>query len=481
MAKSLRKNSLFNILYNTASVLFPFITSIYTSRVLQSDGIGKVAYGQNLASYFVIFAVLGLPTYGVREIAKIEKNQDDINKVFTELIIINALFTTIATFFYVLLILCVPKFKSDFKLFFSCGLQIVLNYLNIDWFYQGKEEYIYISIRSIIVKTVSFFMVLLIVKRHDDYILYALISSLALSANYIFNIIHARKYVKITLAGLNFKRHYKSLIILAVSYFLSAAYSKIDITMLGSMSTESATGIYNNAHKIIDMAIVVCSSISSVFLPRLSYYYKYNRSQFLALIEMGIRILSFISFPVTIEIFIVAPQIMRILYGESFAAGALTIRIFSLLILVKSFGNLLCYQLVIATENEKKRLLPFLFAAIFNIIFNAILIPRMAQNGAAIASVVSELIVNVLQFIAIHKLLSIKLSAKPIIEAVTTSVVMGIAGLLISRLFDCYLLQLGSSAILGVAIYFLLNYIIRNETLINILNIAKRSIRRLNI
>lgn len=51
MQKSMLKNSVFNIIYTASNILFPFITSIYVSRILLPVGVGKVASAQNIASY----------------------------------------------------------------------------------------------------------------------------------------------------------------------------------------------------------------------------------------------------------------------------------------------------------------------------------------------------------------------------------------------------------------------------------------------
>ena len=87
--KSLAKNSIYNIIYQTISLVFPLITSVYISRILLEDGVGKVAYAQNVASYFLSFAALGFPAYGIREIAKVRDNQIEKNKAFTEMLAIN--------------------------------------------------------------------------------------------------------------------------------------------------------------------------------------------------------------------------------------------------------------------------------------------------------------------------------------------------------------------------------------------------------
>ena len=95
MQKSLAKNSIYNIIYTVANILFPFATSIYVSRILLPAGVGKVASAQNIASYFITIAALGLPSYGVREFAKIREKKDKRNKLFTELLLLNIISTTL--------------------------------------------------------------------------------------------------------------------------------------------------------------------------------------------------------------------------------------------------------------------------------------------------------------------------------------------------------------------------------------------------
>ena len=96
MQKSLAKNSIYNIIYTVVNILFPFATSIYVSRILLPAGVGKVASAQNIASYFVTLAALGLPSYGVREFAKIRDSEAKKNKLFTELLLLNIVSTTLA-------------------------------------------------------------------------------------------------------------------------------------------------------------------------------------------------------------------------------------------------------------------------------------------------------------------------------------------------------------------------------------------------
>ena len=99
MAKSLIKNSFFYFAYSALNMIFPFLTSIYVARVLTPSSIGEVAYAQNIVTYFAILAFLGLPTYGMREIAKARNNSIELNKLFSELFINNVQMTDFGVFF----------------------------------------------------------------------------------------------------------------------------------------------------------------------------------------------------------------------------------------------------------------------------------------------------------------------------------------------------------------------------------------------
>ena len=190
--KSLAKNSLYNILYQFLNLFFPLLSSMYVARIIMEDGIGKVAYAQSIAAYFVAIAVSGFPVYGIREIAKARADNRLCSCVFWELFIINAVVTVIASAFYVVTIISIDHFHENLMLFICTGISIWINFANIDWFYQGKEEYGYITTRNIVVKVITFIGLFLLVKTKDDYINYAFLSSFGLACNYFFNLYHVK-------------------------------------------------------------------------------------------------------------------------------------------------------------------------------------------------------------------------------------------------------------------------------------------------
>lgn len=473
MQKSLAKNSIYNIIYTVANILFPFVTSIYVSRILLPAGVGKVASAQNIASYFTTLATLGLPSYGVREFAKIRENRDKRNKLFTELLLLNIISTTLAVAGFFTLVYANLGFNGEWFLYAACGLTVAFNYLNIDWMYQGLEEYGYITGKSLLIKGLSLLTLFLFVKSKQDYVIYALISSLATGGNYIFNVIYARKFVSIDLSRVELKKHIKPVLLIACIIFLSSIYNKIDITMLNILATDESVGYYTYAQKTVNMVLTMANAVTAALLPRLSYYYDNDREGFYRLIDKGFQVLCFMTLPLAVGMVLVAPQAVEFLYGEAFEPAVLTIRLMCPLILIKGFGDLFCYQLVYSTKSEKIILPASASASVINILTNAALIPSLLQNGAVVASVFSEMITNTVQFIYMKKKVKFSVNIKVLAKGVFSTAVMAFCVLAIAQFKFSNTIVLVTEIVCGIVVYVVLNLVMKNTLIFEVLQKVK--------
>lgn len=468
------RNAMYNVIYKLVSILFPLITVSYVSRILMPEGIGIVSAAQNTAAYFVSFASLGLPVYGVRELAKVSSEYQ--NKVFTELMILNAVFAIVSFFFYVSLIIFGETYRDDLVLYLMCGFPVFLNFLNIDWLYQAKEEYSFIAIRSIMVKLISLFLIFLFVKAEDDYIVYSFIVSIGTMGNYLFNIVNAKKYVKLEFKEIDIWRHLKPISALGVVVIVSSVYSKLDVTMLGKLASNETVGLYANAHRGIEVLLTLCAAITSTFLPKFSIYAQENKDKMIELVEKGYKVITFIVIPAAVGLWMLSPQIVILLFGDAFAMASSAMRIFTALLLIRVYGDLFSYQLLIAIGKERTRVPVAVVAMAINIILNYILIPQYTYNGAAVATVISELIMNGVLFIYIIHYLNLKINwIQPLKEAIIGTIIMAIVVLGVLYLFEYSIWGSVVSIIIGIIVYIIVNYMQCNFVVNMILNrLAKK-------
>lgn len=476
--KSLAKNSIYNILYKCSNFIFPLIVSAYVSRILLAEGVGKVSSAQNIVTYFTILAALGLPTYGTKVIASCGKNMDKRNKAFSELFMVNAASTMICSIAYYLMVVQIPYFQHRQALSMVCGLAIIFNIINVDWFYQGCEEYGYIMVRNLLIKIISLVAIFVFVKTVDDYIKYAAILTLSKVANNIFNIIHMKEYVRITFVNLNISQHIKPVFVFLAASIAIEIYTLADTTMLTFIHGDTIVGYYTTARKGIDVIRTMIIAVCAVFLPRLSYYYSNKEfSSFKNLIDKGLKILTYITIPAAVGVILTAKYFIPILFGEDFSNSIVTTQILSVSIITVAFSNFLGYQVLVTIGKEKEMLISTIIGAIVNIVLNFVLVVVFKHNGVAIASAVTELCVALYQIKAVNKVICIKIEKRFILSGLIGTIFLILSVIVCQKLFDRYIVCLLLSVVVGVLIYGIVTLGLKNEISIWILEKIKKFVK----
>ena len=394
MNKSLVKNSIFYMIYNILNMLFPFLTSMYVARVILPADIGEIAYAQNIVSYFSILAFLGIPTYGVREIAKVRNNKNELSAVFSELFLINLISSVIFSFAYYTLIFITPSFREHIALYFIIGITVILNMLNISWLYEGLEEFGFISLRNAVFKLIMFMLVVCSVRSRQDVLRYVAITVLGVAGNNIINVVHANRYLRFQRKNLNLVRHLRSIFILAAVNLAIEIYTLIDTTMLGIMSAKENVAFYYYASKINKILLQITNTVTMVLVPRISLYYKEHKTnEFNQLLTKTLKIIIITSVPMIIGLQFTSDFLFSHFFGSSYTVSAAVERILCFVLVISPVGYLLGSRVMLVSNNESKMTICVGAGAIVNIVGNYFLIQKYNEFGAAIASVISESIV----------------------------------------------------------------------------------------
>lgn len=397
MNKSLTKNSIFYFIYNILNMVFPFFTSMYVARVLSPTSIGEVAYAQNIVSYFSILAFLGLPTYGLREISKARNNYDELSKLFSELFLINLASTIVFSLAYYGMIFSSVVFKENLLLYSVVGVTVILNMLNISWLYEGLEEFRYVTIRNAMFKFLMFALLLLSVKEENDIIPYATITVVGVAGNNIVNIIHSRKFVKFEVKDLNLSRHMKSIFMLVVVNIAIEIYSLIGTSLLGVLSTKESVAYYSYAGRVNSILKQVTNTFTMVLVPRIALYYGEGKiTEFNQLLTKVLKIIVLLAIPMIIGMQFTADFLFCQLFGDNYIRSAFVERILCFGLLISPIGYLLGSRVMLVSGHEDKMVVCVTAGAIVNTVCNYCLIQVYGEIGAAIAAIISEIVVAVL-------------------------------------------------------------------------------------
>lgn len=399
-SKSLKLNFILNSILTMSNMIFPLITFPYISRVLLPVGTGKVAFATSIVTYFSMFAQLGIPTYGIRACAQVRDDKEKLSQIVQELLIINLVMMAFTYGLFFVGLHTVPRMHVDKPLFLIVSTMIFFNSIGMEWLYRGLEEYAYITARSIVFKIVSLMAMFLLVKSQGDYAIYGGVSIFASSASSVLNFINAHKYVSLRpMKVYNFRRHMRPVMIFFAMSCATTIYTNLDTVMLGFIKTDEDVGYYNAAVKIKGILVSVITSLGSVLLPRASYYIEHRlEKDFEQISKKAINFVCVLAFPMMIYFILYAKEGIYFLSGSEYDGAILPMQILMPTILFIGLTNVMGIQVMVPLGKEKWVLYSVTIGALVDLTINALLIPKMASSGAAIGTLVAEIVVLIYQY-----------------------------------------------------------------------------------
>lgn len=477
---SIKRNAILNSIRTVLSIIFPLITFPYVSRLLQADNLGKVNFASSTMGYFSLLAVLGLTGYAGREGIKYRDNTKKLNEFCAELLTVNICTTMFAYVVLVCVVWIFPIFHEYVGLLIIYSTTILFSTLGMDWLYTIHEDYVYITIRSIIFQVISLVLMFLFVKKEGDYYIYAAINVLASVGGNIFDFIHARKYIKPRLCfNTRIFCHLKTSCIFFASSIASSIYSNIDITMLGILCSDYCVGIYSVSVKIFSVIRSVLSAIMTVTNPRLTYYRMNNmENDFNHLVSRLIKTMFILVLPMIFGINLTAKEIIVVISGERYLDAVPSLRILSFALLASVLACITS-SILLASKKEKLVLRGTVSAAIVNLALNTFFIPKWAQNGAALTTVLAEIVVFAVGYFYARKNVKIIGIMQTVVDSVIGCCAMCAVSFIINELLSNYFLLLFVKVIVCMTLYFIILVLLKNDIVCDFLFSSMDRARRI--
>lgn len=388
---SIRKNFIFRALYEVLVLITPFITIPYIARVLGSDGEGIRSYTGSVMAFFTMFAALGTPQYGLREIARHRDNPEEASKLFWEIEIL----TVFTSFVCLIGWLGVCLFWKEYRIYFLAMTPSLLGTMfDISWFFTAHEKVGYTVARSAFFKILGIVLLLTFIKSKADLALSILLSSLTglLGSLSMWSFL-PRMLVKVDFRTLRFRHHFHETLVYFVPTIATSIYTILDKFLLGLIGHNyNMSGYYEHAHKLMGIInSLVFTSLNAVMEARVSYLFALGRTDeikhrirraidFTFLVGMGcvfgIAGIAhvFVPFfwgpgwePVETLVYYMCP--LTIIIGVSYCLGSL-------------------YYNPSGNRAQSARYL--IYGACVNLVLNLLLIPKWSAYGAVIASILAE-------------------------------------------------------------------------------------------
>lgn len=407
----IKRNFGYNLLLTVCNYLFPLMVYPYISRVLQVENIGICNFIDSIINYFSLFSLAGISSYGVREIARCKDDIKELNSKFTSLLILNILLTIIALGVLIVCIYTVPQFRPYSQFLWVGSLKLIFSVFLIEWFYQGIEEFKFITIRTLIVRSIFVVSVFIFVHEQQDVLIYFLILSIVTIINAFINFSYSRKYVSLTWKGFNIRK-----IIFPVATFgyyriLTSLYTSFNTVFLGFVSTQVQVGYFSTASKLNSIAMSLFTAFTTVMVPHISKLIKLgNKSEIKRICNRTVDALLILALPLIFFCFTFAPEIIHIISGDGYQGAIVPFRIIIVLLLVIGLEQIFVQQFLMASPNSNKKIMTLsTVGAVIGISLNLILTDRYASVGSSISWVCSEIALLILSYIMVCREIDIRL------------------------------------------------------------------------
>lgn len=393
---TIKKNFAYSSILTITGYIFPFITFPYVSRILGPEGIGEYNFANSVISYFSIFAMMGINTIGIREMARAKDNKSEVSRVFNSLLLLNLTATVISIFCLLLFIPIISSFEAHKDFLYIGVANILCSSLIIEWFYKGIEDFKYITIRSLVIRCIYVISIFVFIKDRDDSLLYFLLTTLMTVINAAVNLIHARQYVIFSLKGINFKPFIKSFFILGIYQILTSMYISFNVIYLGSVADDTAVGYYSVSVKLYTLLMSVFTAFTGVMLPRMSSILSQgSMDEFKELTTKSFDCLLLFSLPCIAIAEIYAPEIIRIVGGVGYEGSIMPFRIIMPLMFIVGYEQIVIVQILTPLKKDVAILINSLFGALVSLLLNFLLVSNLRSVGSSIVWFASELAVLV--------------------------------------------------------------------------------------
>lgn len=484
-SKTLKINFIYNLISQIVTVISPLITTPYLARVLRENGNGQISYTYSIISYFLLFANLGFTVFGQREISKVRNDIERKSKVFWEIIISRSCSVVVSLLLFFSIYFLVGYGEKYNYLMIVQSLYVVAVAFDIQFLFQGEEDFKSIALRTIFIKIAGIISVFLFIKSEEDVFLYAAcLAIITFLSNIVMWIGIGNHIVKVNLKNLNIFKNLKPVFIIFIPTVITTLFTTFDKSMIGWLShnPDYDNGCYEKAYAINNLVQTLTILFSTITFPRNSVLYKAGDYETMKKnMNVSCKYSLCLAVFFAIGFLTLSKNFCSWFLGEGYYEVPTLLIIMSIRTIFSpisiELGN---YFINIGKENFW--LISVSVGAAVNIIGNLILIPQLGAIGATISTAATEFMIFVAMLLLckFNNKINIKFSDvfKSFIKYAIAGAGMFLCCFFMQQLFAYSIISFVFIGCLGTIVYFAILLLVKESFCIDITKKVFSKIRK---
>ncbi|MGP8324050.1 MAG: flippase [Methanosarcinaceae archaeon] len=392
------KNTFVTIIGNIVFRFISLVITICLARYLGTADFGKYSFVFAYLVFFTVLADFGLRQLLVREMSR---NRSLAPKLMGNTWAITLLLTIFATVLSMIIITLMP-YPSDITTYVYIAALTIVSVSFSEFYstiFQVDFKMEYIMFAKITSKILSAILILWIIFSKGTLTLILISVAFSETIRMLLNYSFSKKFIrpKIEIDFELYKYLLKQSLPLALLSVIWIIYFRIDVIMLSSMVGDTSVGIYSAAYHLSEPLSLIPSAVMISLFPIMSSAFKTSEKKLTKSYGLGIKYLLIIILPFAIGTALLAEKIIFLIYGPEFSGSSTALQILMCAFIFASL-NSVSLNLLVSTNRQKLTTLIIGLCAIINIALNFIMIPMLNYNGAAIATVASNIVIFILSF-----------------------------------------------------------------------------------
>ena len=366
---------------------------VFLARSLRKDDFGVFSFGFAFSMIAVIIADFGLSLLLVREISRDKKSASKYlsNSIYAKIILSVITLILAILFFEIIDYSKEVKIVAYVMLLFTLLQSFTEIYFSI---YRAFEKMYYDALIKILRMALLLAAVFYLIKKGYGI---AAISMAFLVTEIIILIMAAiLTYTKFVRISFRFdyrviKRLIENSSIFFFSVVFTTIYLYIDQIFISKLRGTTEVGVYSAAANIVIMLIFIPQMYVNSIFPVISRFYITSKKSLKLAYEKSFKYMFVLGLSIATGIYVLSDKIIFLLYGKEFIEAVIVLKVLTGYSFLKFLNPVTGYTLI-AINKQGTRLFGQASAAVINIVLNIILIPKYGIVGAAIATLVTEII-----------------------------------------------------------------------------------------
>lgn len=347
--KTLVANFGYLSLLQVAGYVFPLITMPYLARVIGVEGFGKIAFAAAIMVWFQTIADWGFNYTATRDVAKNRDDKEKVSEIFSNVLWARILLMLVSFVALAICVMTIPKLRENADVIMISFLMIPGHIMFPDWFFQAMERMKYITILNIISKTLFTIAIFLFIKEREDYILQPLFTSLGFVVSGIIAMYYILIKWKIRLHFTSFKviiKTIKSSTDVFINNLMPNLWNALSTVLLGFLWGNVANGILDAGKRFQQTCGNLFGVVTRVFYPFLSRRIDQHR--------LYVKVSMSLAFVMMLLLFVFAPIIIDIFFGEEFSESVIVLRLYAISLLFWALDNVYGVNYMLVNGYDKQ-------------------------------------------------------------------------------------------------------------------------------